>query len=75
MSQADQGPGAKVVPKAELIRNKGPWRGIDDVEIAVAEYIDWYNHRRLHGELCLIPPVEHETNHQHTIPPLRTTSG
>ncbi|MEI4274243.1 IS3 family transposase, partial [Klenkia sp. LSe6-5] len=39
--------------KAELIRNKGPWRGIDDVEIAVAEYIDWFNHRRLHGELGL----------------------
>jgi putative transposase len=52
--------------KAELIRNKGPWRGIDDVEIAVAEYIDWYNHRRLHGELGHIPPVEHETNHQPT---------
>jgi putative transposase len=49
--------------KAELIRNKGPWCGIDDVEIAVAEYIDWFNHRRLHGELGLIPPVEYETNH------------
>ncbi|NAZ84511.1 IS3 family transposase, partial [Kineococcus sp. R8] len=35
-------------------------RGIDDVEIAVAEYIDWYNHRRLHGELGMIPPVEYE---------------
>ncbi|UTM38007.1 integrase core domain-containing protein [Rhodococcus pyridinivorans] len=35
--------------KAELIRHKGPWRSIDDLEIAVAEYIDWFNHRRLHG--------------------------
>jgi putative transposase len=61
--------------KAELIRNKGPWHGIDDVEIAVAEYIDWYNHRRLHGELGLIPPVEHETNHHHSIPPASTSSG
>ena len=26
--------------KAELVRNKGPWKGIDDLEIAVAEYID-----------------------------------
>jgi putative transposase len=24
--------------KAELVRNRGPWRGIDDVEVAVAEY-------------------------------------
>ena len=49
--------------KAELVRNKGPWRGIDDLELAVAEFIDWYNHRRLHGELGLIPPVEHEALH------------
>ncbi|MBU4215726.1 MAG: DDE-type integrase/transposase/recombinase [Actinobacteria bacterium] len=46
--------------KAELVRNKGPWRGIDDLEISVAEYIDWFNHRRLHGEIGLIPPAEHE---------------
>jgi putative transposase len=49
--------------KAELVRNKGPWRGIDDLELAVAEYVDWYNHRRLHGELGLMPPVEHEDQH------------
>jgi putative transposase len=52
--------------KAELVRNKGPWRGIDDLELAVAEYIDWYNHRRLHGELGLIPPAEYETAHDAT---------
>lgn len=49
-----------------LARNRGPWRGIDDLELAVAEYVDWYNHRRLHGELGLIPPVEHETRHAAT---------
>jgi putative transposase len=49
--------------KAELVRNKGPWKGIDDLEVAVAEYVDWFNHRRLHGELGLIPPAEYEANH------------
>ncbi|WP_343986467.1 IS3 family transposase [Terrabacter terrae] len=49
--------------KAELIRNRGPWRSIDDLEIAVAEYIDWFNHRRLHGEIGLVPPVEFEDQH------------
>jgi putative transposase len=49
--------------KAELIRNKGPWRSIDDLEIAVAEYIDWFNHRRLRGEIGLIPPIELEDRH------------
>jgi putative transposase len=61
--------------KAELIHNTGPWYGIDDVEIAVAEYIDWYNHQRLHGELKLIPPVEHEVNYRQTTAPACLTSG
>jgi putative transposase len=49
--------------KAELIRNKGPWKNIDDLEIAVAEYVDWFNHRRLHGEIGTIPPAEFEDQH------------
>lgn len=49
--------------KAELIYNHGPWTGAGDVEIAVAEYIDWFNHRRLHGELGHIPPAEFEAPH------------
>jgi hypothetical protein len=46
--------------KAELVRNLGPWKNIDDLEIAVAEYIDWFNHRRLHGQIGLVRPVEFE---------------
>ena len=46
--------------KAELIRNRGPWKNLDEVEIAVAEYVDWFNHRRLHGEIGLVPPTEFE---------------
>ena len=57
--------------KAELVRNKGPWKSIDDLEIAVAEYIDWFNHRRLHGELGLVPPVEYEDLHRVTTPAQR----
>jgi putative transposase len=60
--------------KAELVRNKGPWKSIDDLEIAVAEYIDWFNHRRLHGEIGLVPPVEFEDSHyRHN--PAPTTVG
>ena len=54
--------------KAECIRNPamrpiGGWKGIGDVEIAVAEYVDWYNHRRLHGEIGHVPPAEYETTY------------
>jgi putative transposase len=54
--------------KAELVRGParrriGPWRGIDDLEIATAEWVDWYNERRLHGELGHVPPAEYEAAH------------
>ena len=54
--------------KAECIRNpvmrpKGGWKSVVDVELAVAEYVDWFNHRRLHGELGRVPPSEFEANH------------
>jgi putative transposase len=60
--------------KAELIRNKGPWCSIDDLELAVAEYLDWYNFRRQHGEIGTIPPVEHE-NHYYSHNPAPATVG
>jgi putative transposase len=52
--------------KAELVRNRGPWRGLDDLEMATVEYIDWYNNRRLHGELGHVPPAEYEALHAMT---------
>jgi putative transposase len=61
--------------KAELVRNQGPWRGLDDLEMATVEYIDWYNNRRLHGELGHVPPAEREALHAMTQPvtaPLET---
>jgi len=37
--------------KWELIYREGPWRGLDDVEFETMSYVDWFNHRRLHGEI------------------------
>jgi len=61
--------------KAELVRNLGPWKSIDDLEIAVAEYIDWFNYRRLHGEIGLVPPAEFEQEHYRHNPALATVSA
>jgi putative transposase len=33
----------------------------DQLELAVVEYISWFNHDRLHESLGDIPPVEFET--------------
>jgi putative transposase len=60
--------------KAECIRNpvmrpQGGWKSVDDVEIAVAEYVDWFNHRRVHGEIGLVPPAEFEANYWASITP------
>jgi putative transposase len=49
--------------KTELVRQKGPFRGLDDLEIATLEWVDWFNHRRLHTALGDIPPAEFEANH------------
>lgn len=49
--------------KAELVRNRGPWASINDLEIATAEYVDWWNERRLHGELDQRPPAEVEADY------------
>ncbi|MGW0916650.1 IS3 family transposase [Streptomyces sp. NPDC002784] len=39
------------------------WKTLSEVELATAERIDWYCHRRLHGEIGHIPPAEYETNY------------
>lgn len=52
-----------------VMRPKGGWKSVTDVEIAVAEYVDWFNHRRLHGEIGLVPPAEFETAHCASITP------
>ena len=40
-----------------------PWKTLADVELATAEYIDWFNSRRLHGAIGHIPPAEHEASY------------
>jgi putative transposase len=50
--------------KAELIYNEtqGPWRTVEDVELATLGWVDWWNNRRLLGPIGDIPPVEFEAD-------------
>ena len=46
--------------KDELVRNRGPWRDVDQLELATLEWVSWFNQTRLHSSLGDIPPVEYE---------------
>jgi putative transposase len=48
--------------KSELIRGpgQGPWRNVDDVELATLAWVHWYNTQRLHEYLGYVPPAEFE---------------
>jgi len=46
--------------KTELIKKDGPWKNLADVELATADYIEWFNTRRLHTAIGGIPPAEYE---------------
>jgi putative transposase len=46
--------------KAELIRRQRSWRSVEEVELAAAAWVDWWNERRLHGVCGDIPPAEFE---------------
>jgi len=60
--------------KTELIRSRGPWKGLDDVELATLEWVDWFNHRRLHSYCSYLPPAEFEATYYRQQAPAETIS-
>ena len=46
--------------KTEVIRKRGPWRTIDEVEYATLEWVDWFNHRRILDPIGNVAPAEYE---------------
>ncbi len=51
--------------KTEVIYgpDQGPWRTIEEVELATLSWVHWYNTERLHGYLNHVPPTEYEETH------------
>lgn len=49
--------------KTELIKPRRPWKGVEDLEIATAEWVDWFNHRRVFEYCEDLTPVEAEQAH------------
>jgi transposase InsO family protein len=46
--------------KTELIRQRGPWKTVEQVELATLEWVWWWNRQRLHDELGMRTPIEIE---------------
>jgi len=48
--------------KAELIYGpeQGPWKSVDEVELATLAWVHWHNTQRLHGYCGDVPPAEFE---------------
>ena len=49
--------------KAEVIHRRSPWRGMEAVEFATLEWVDWFNNRRLLEPIGNIPPAEAEARY------------
>jgi putative transposase len=57
--------------KTECVRHDGPFRGVDNLELATLNWVWWFNEIRLHSSIGHVPPVEHETayyRHNNTQP-------
>jgi len=48
--------------KTELIADR-VWRTRSQLELAIVEYLGWFNHARLHESLGDTPPAEYEQQH------------
>jgi putative transposase len=59
--------------KAECIPttvfHNGPYKTLADIEYATAGWVDWYNNRRLHSTLGMVPPIEYEQAHYAALKP------
>lgn len=43
------------------IFHAGPYKTVADVGFATAAWVDWYNNRRLHSSIAVVPPNDHRT--------------
>ena len=51
-----------IFTKTEVIRRRGLWRNIEEVEYTTMEWVDWFNNR------CLLEPIS-DANRKHDPPP------
>jgi putative transposase len=55
--------------KTECVRPDGPFRGVDDLELATLSWAHWFNTARLHSAIKHVPPIEYEAAYYATLTP------
>ncbi len=53
--------------KTECTRRDGPWRSVEDLELATLSWVHCFNTTRLHGALNHVPPIEYGQEHYRQI--------
>jgi len=46
--------------KTECVKHDGPFRTVDDLELATLAWVHWWNHQRLHSAIGYQTPIEFE---------------
>lgn len=62
--------------KAELIRKKGPWKNLEQVEFETLLWVDWFNKKRIMEKLEYMTPDEYEKSYflrQQVVPEMTGT--
>jgi len=49
--------------KAECVKLEGPWKTVDQLELATADWVYWWNNNRIHSSLGWVTPAEFEAAH------------
>ena len=61
--------------KTEVVRRRGPWRGLEDVEFATLHWVSWYNTQRLLEPIRYVAPVEYEEHYYRNQPTHAMVAG
>jgi putative transposase len=49
--------------KTELIYRRGPWKSMEQLELATSAWVNWWNEQRLHEACHYVPPAEFEESY------------
>lgn len=57
--------------KNECVKIDGPFRTIEELELATLSWVHWFNNYRLHSSIGYLTPIEKEQQYYHEMNPQR----